>query len=179
MKPLATCTVAGASALLSGQAALAQVNVAYDGAQSVFSVGQTGRPLAISAAYACPGDAECRPAVVRVEFSAYQRKKPRYDDDHAVLVVVDASDSLRVENPAYAARGAAANQVYESIVWMMKLDEFLALANATKVEYSIGPDESELSDKQREALAALAGKIPAADEPMAKAEEPETSDPDR
>ncbi len=62
---------------------------------------------------------------------------------------------------------------------MMDVDEFLALANGEKVEYTIGPDTGELSGKQREALAALAGKMPEPDEPMAKAEEPEGSKPDR
>ncbi len=173
MRRLTFGVLVGATVLCSGRAALAQVEVQYDGMQSVFSVAESGRPFAISAAYACPGEAECRPAVVRVEFGAYNRKTPRYDDNHAVLVLIDAKDSLSVSSPQYAARRAPANQVYESIVLMMAVEEFLALANGEKVEYTIGPDEGKLSDKQREALAALAGKVPEPEPPVADAEEPE------
>ena len=173
MRRLTVGVLVGATALGSGRVAHAQVEVQYDGMQSVFSVAASGRPFAISAAYACPGEAECRPAVVRVEFGAYNRKTPRYDDHHAVLVLIDAKDALSVTSPQYAARRAPANQVYESIVLMMDVEEFLALANGEKVEYTIGPDTGELSGKQHEALAALAGKVPEPEAPVEDAEEPE------
>lgn len=173
MRILTVGILVGAAGLCSGRMAMAQVDVRYDGVQSVFSVAQTGQPFAISAAYACPGEAACRPAVVRVELGAYHRKTPRYDGNHAVQVVIDTKDSLSVESPHYAAHPAAANQVYESIVWMMDVDEFLVLANGEKVEYTIGPDEGELSDKQRESLTALAGNVPEPEQPKAETEEPE------
>lgn len=179
MKKLPLGALVGAAMLGSGSPALGQVDVNHDGIQTVFSIGpESGRPFEVSAAYACPGEQACRPAVVRVVFGAYNRKLPKYDDNHAVSVIIDGEGPLSLPDPAHSARRAPANQVYESIVCMIGVDEYLALANGKKVEYVIGPSKGELSDKQLKALAALAEKIPAAEEPPAEAEEPGGSSSD-
>ena len=165
--------VVAAAVLSFGMPAYGQVDVNHDGVRTVFSIDpQPGRPFEIAAAYACPGEEECRPAVVRVVFGAFNRKTLRYDDDHEISVVIDGEGPMTVPNPHYAARRAPANQVYESLVCMIGIEEFLALANAEKVEYTIGSADGELSEKQLKALAALAAKIPAPAEPLAEAGEP-------
>lgn len=101
---------------------------------------------------------------MRVVFGTYTRKVPKYDEDHALSLVADG-DTLTLPPPQYAVRQAAANQVYENIVLMMPIDSFLATANADRVAYVIGSEEGELSDKQREALAALAEEVLEPEEP--------------
>lgn len=173
--------VVGAALLGVSQPAFGQVEVNHQGGQTVYSIApQSGRPFEISAAYACPGEEACRPAVVRVAFGTYTRKQLRYKDDHAVSFVIDGETQLSIPNSQYAARQAAAAQVFESIVCMVMIDDFLTLAGAEKAEYEIGPEEGELSGKQLKALAALAERVPSPPEqPAEEAGESEPEDPRR
>lgn len=180
MKTFRLGVVVGVVVLGSGSPGFGQVDVNYDGVQTVFSMApQSGRNFDVSAAFACPGEEACRPLVVRVVFATFSRKVPKYDDNHSVSVVIDGETRLSVPNARYAVRRAAANQVYESIVCMIDIDDFVALANAKKAEYAIGSKEGELSDKQLRGLTALAAKLPETeDPPKPEAGEAGGSEPD-
>lgn len=160
--------------------AFSQVDVNHQDGQTIFSIAiQPGRPFEVSAAFACPGEEACRPAVVRLVFGTYTRKLPSYDDDHSVSMVIDGETQLSIPNVQYAVRQAAANQVYENVVCMMMIDDFLVLANAQKAEYEIGSGKGELSDKQLEVLAALAERILSPPEQEADEAGTEPEDPRR
>lgn len=167
MRPKTLGLAVSAAVLAGASPSSGQVNISHDGSQTVYSItAQSGRPFEVSAAFACPGKEPCRPGIVRVVFGTYTRKVPKYDEDHALSLVADG-DTLTLPPPQYAVRQAAANQVYENIVLMMPIDSFLATANADRVAYVIGSEEGELSDKQREALAALAEEVLETEEPRA------------
>jgi hypothetical protein len=116
VKTLQLGVVVGAAVLGSGSPAFGQVDVNHEGGQTVFSIAiQPGLPFEVSAAFACPGEEACRPGVVRVVFGTFTRKRPSYDDDHSVSMVIDGESRLSIPNTQYAVRRAAANQVYENV----------------------------------------------------------------
>jgi len=166
VKTLQLGLLVGAAVFGGRLLAFGQVDVNHQDGQTVFSIAiQPGLPFGVSAAFACPGEEACRPGVVRVVFGTFTRKKPTYKNDHSVSMVIDGETRLSIPNTQYAVRQAAANQVYENVVCMVLIDDFLALANAKKAEYEIGSGKGELWDNQLKALAALAERMPNPPEP--------------
>jgi hypothetical protein len=155
--------VLAATILTSPSSLPAQVDKKKSGGQVVFSVGpQASSAFNVSAAFACPGEAACRPAVVRVVLTSIG--KPRYQDDHSVSLTLDQDTELSVANPSYRAQKGAGKQAYEIITCMMPTADFLALSAAEKVGLRVGTEEAELTEKQLEKLAALAAAIPEVEE---------------
>jgi hypothetical protein len=155
--------VLAANILTSPSSLAAQVDKKKSGGQVVFSVGpQAGDAFNLSAAFACPSDAACRPAVVRVVLTSIG--KPKYEDDHSVTLILDQDTELSVANPSYRAQKGLGMQLYEIITCMMPTADFLALSAAEKVGLRVGTQEAELAQKQLEKLAALAAVIPEVEE---------------
>ncbi len=155
--------VLAATILTSPSSLPAQVDKKKSGGQVVFSVKpQSSSSFDVSAAFACPSDEACRPAVVRVVLMSIG--KPRYEDDHSVNLILDQDTELSVANPSYRAQKGAGRQAYEIITCMMPTADFLALSAAEKVGLRVGTEETEFTKKQLEKLAALAAAIPEVEE---------------
>jgi hypothetical protein len=157
--------VLAATILTSPSSLPAQVDKKKSGGQVVFSVApQSSSSFDVSAAFACPGEAACRPAVVRVVLMSIG--KPKYADDHSVDLILDQETELSVANPSYRAQKGTGRQAYEIITCMMPTADFLALSAAEKVGLRVGTQEAELTKKQLKKLAALAAAIPEVEEDL-------------
>ena len=153
----------GAALLASASPLFGQVDKQTSGTQTIYRVGPEASPsFQVSASFACPGEENCRPAVVQVNFtrviSLKQIGGPKYDENHSVSMVLNDETQLSVPNPRYMQRKASGWK-YEIIVCVMPVDDYLLLSRAQKAEYQIGPTSGELTKEQRDVLADLAQEI--------------------
>ena len=154
----------GAALLASASPLFGQVDKETTEGQTIYKVGpEASSSFQVSASFACPGEENCRPLVVQVVFtqviSLRQIGGPKYDENHSVSVVLNDETQLSVPNPQYIQRKGTGGQIYEIIVFLMPVDDYLLLSGAQKAEYQIGPTSGELTEKQRDMLADLAQEI--------------------
>ncbi len=153
----------GATLLASASPLFGQVDKQTTGDRTIYRVGpESSSSFQVSASFACPGEENCRPAVVQVNFtqviSLRQIGGPKYDENHSVSMVLNDERQLSVPNPRYMQRKAG-DRIYEIIVCLMPVDDYLLLSRAQKAEYQIGPTSGELTEEQRDVLADLAQEI--------------------
>jgi len=114
--------------------------------------------FAIGAMYECSGSAACRPGVVQMMLVA-TAPRAAYENVDAVIFTVPDGDPLSF-TPRYSLRRERAG-VRESFSWVVSEDEFRALAGAQRVDVQLGAVRSQLTPDQRQALAALVGRMAA------------------
>lgn len=153
----------GAALLASASPLFGQVDKQTTGTQTIYRVGpEASSSFQVSASFACPGEENCRPAVVQVNFtrviSLRQIGGPKYDENHSVSMVLNDETQLSVPNPRYMQRKVG-SWIYEIIVCLMPGDDYLLLSRAQKAEYQIGPTSGKLTEEQRDVLADLAQEI--------------------
>lgn len=124
---------------------------------TLLPVGGTQVLIQVGAAYECPGRANCVPAVVSVLLLA-ESPRPQYDGVRELTLAVDGAAPAQVL-PAYQAQGSPRGDVLEMVAWQLPTDEFLKLARAGEVAYTLGPTSAVLTLAQRRGLAALADRI--------------------
>ena len=154
----------GATLLASASPLFGQVDKQTTGGQTIYRVGpEASSSFQVSASFACPGEENCRPAVVQVVFTrAISRRQiggPKYDENHLVSMVLNDETQLSVPNPRYMQLKGASGRKYEIIVCLMPVDDYLLLSGVQKAEYQIGPTSGELTEEQRVVLAHLAQEI--------------------
>ena len=154
----------GATLLASASPLFGQVDKQTSGTQTIYRVGpEASSSFQVSASFACPGEENCRPAVVQVNFtqviSLKQIGGAKYDEEHSVSMVLNDETQLSVPNPRYLQRKGTGGWIYEVIVCLMPVDDYLLLSRAQKAEYQIGPTSGELTEEQRDVLADLAQEI--------------------
>ncbi len=152
----------GAALLASASALFGQVDKKTTGARTTYKVGpQSSTSFDVSASFACPEEENCRPAVVQVVFVAIgvDIRRPQWAEIDSVSFVLNDETQLSVPNPQYRQRKGVGMQMYEIIVLLMPVDDYLLFSRAQKAAYQIGFTSGELTKEQRDLLAHLAQEI--------------------
>jgi len=169
--PIILCLVAvlQLSNLFAAQSPRSMVNVSYDKFEDLSEVStnsskvnnaigrkQKRQNLRLQVLYVCTGDtSHCRPDEVQLMFASYSVAD--HTRSHHLILVADGK-RIRAQSKWTAEYGGT-RMPLEHITASIKVEDFLNLAGADKVEGKLGETTFTLSDDSLAAIRALAGEM--------------------